>query len=121
MRRGIGNNLVYDGENGTFDEFEAAFKYDCIIYNWNDAQKIEAIQICLTGKVKKLFEQMTETDKALIKSIFEKLKRGCVKSAEYYLNLFYSRQLKHEEKISTFCYEIEKLIDKGLPGLDEEN
>ncbi|CAF1093470.1 unnamed protein product, partial [Brachionus calyciflorus] len=66
MRRGIGNNLVYDGENGTFDEFEAAFKYDCIIYNWKNAQKIEAIQIC-------------------------------------------------------FCYEIEKLIDKGLPGLDEEN
>ncbi|CAF1063769.1 unnamed protein product [Brachionus calyciflorus] len=93
MRRGIGNNLVYDGENGTFDEFEAAFN----------------------GKAKKLFEQMTETDKTSIKSIIEKLKRGCVKSPEYYLNLIYSRQLKHEEKISTFCYEIEKLIDKGLP------
>ncbi|CAF0909138.1 unnamed protein product [Brachionus calyciflorus] len=52
MRRGIGNNFVYDGENGTFDEFEAAFKYDCIIYNCNDAQKIEAILICLTGKAK---------------------------------------------------------------------
>ncbi|CAF1093786.1 unnamed protein product [Brachionus calyciflorus] len=64
---------------------------------------------------------MNEIDKTSIKSIFEKLKRGCVKSPEYYLNLFYSRQLKHEEKISTFCYEIEKLIDKGLPRLDEEN
>ncbi|CAF1058419.1 unnamed protein product, partial [Brachionus calyciflorus] len=78
IRRGIGNNLVFDGENGTFDEFEAAFKYDCIIYNWNDAQKIEAFQIFLTGKAKKLFEQMTETDKASIKLIFEKLNRGCV-------------------------------------------
>ncbi|CAF1014185.1 unnamed protein product [Brachionus calyciflorus] len=64
---------------------------------------------------------MTETDKASIKSIIEKLKRGCVKSSEYYLDLFYLRQLKHEDKISTFCYEMEKLFDKGLPGLDEEN
>ncbi|CAF1030452.1 unnamed protein product [Brachionus calyciflorus] len=28
MKRDIGNNLVYDSESGTFDEFEAAFKYD---------------------------------------------------------------------------------------------
>ncbi|RNA38597.1 hypothetical protein BpHYR1_004818 [Brachionus plicatilis] len=110
MKRGIGNNLLYDGETGTFDEFEAAFKYDGIIYGWNEEQKIEAIQVCLTGKAKKQYEQMSETEKSSIKTILEKLKKGCVKSPEYYLNLFYSIQLKPEEKIANFCYEIEKLI-----------
>ncbi|RNA16879.1 hypothetical protein BpHYR1_003190 [Brachionus plicatilis] len=107
-------NRIYDGENGTFDEFEAAFKYDHIIYGWNDAQKKDAIKICLAGKAKKLFEQMTDPDRVSIDTVFDKLKRGCVKSPEYYLNLFYSEKLKHEKKISTFSY-------RGQLGLDKEN
>ncbi|RNA18795.1 hypothetical protein BpHYR1_045197 [Brachionus plicatilis] len=100
MRRGMVNNLVYDGESGSFDEFEAAFKYDRIIYGWDDRKQNAAIELCLLGKAKKL---------------------GCVKSPEYHLNLFYSKQLKPDQKISDFCYEIEKLMDKALPNLDEDN
>lgn len=115
------NNLVYDGESSSFDEFGAAFKYDAINYGWDEAKQIQAIKLCLVAKAKKFFQELTNTEKASIKSVLEKLKKSCVKSPEYYLNLFYSRQLKSDEKISTFCYEIEKLIDKGLPGLDDEN
>lgn len=117
----MGNNLVYDGESGSFDEFEAAFKYDCIIYGWDDRKQVAAIELCLVGKAKKLFSQIEEADKNDIKKILECLKRGCVKSPEYYLNLFYSKQLKPDQKISDFCYEIEKLMDKALPNLDEDN
>lgn len=118
LKRGMGNNLAYDGESGCYDDFVSAFKYDCIIYGWDIKKQAEAIEFCLVGKAKKAFDQMQAVDKEDIKKILDTLKGKCIKSPEYYLNLFYSRQLKQDEKIGDFCHDIERLLDKGMPGLE---
>ncbi|CAF1017288.1 unnamed protein product [Brachionus calyciflorus] len=54
-----------------------------------------------------------------IDEIIKALKAGCKKSPDFYLNLFYARKLKPDESIATYCHEIEGLLSKGMPGLEE--
>ena len=118
-RRQLGINLVYDGDDSRFDEFESAFRYECLIYGWDDGKKAEGIKLCLTGKAKKIYDNLKPDDKKDVEKILEALKTNCIKSPEYYLNLFYARQLKQDEPISDFCHHIERLVERGMPGLDQ--
>ena len=61
---------------------------------------------------------MEEAKRKDIKKIFDKLKETCFRPTEYYLNLFYSRILNPGESLASFARDLEKLVDKGLPGLD---
>ncbi|RNA29077.1 hypothetical protein BpHYR1_038437 [Brachionus plicatilis] len=71
LKRGMGNNVAYEGERGCYDEFVAAFRYNCIIYGWDTKKQAEAIEFCLVGMAKKAYDQMQAADKEDIKKILD--------------------------------------------------
>ena len=73
-RRQLGINLVYDGDDSRFDEFESAFRYECLIYGWNADSKAEGIKLCLTGRAKKIFDGLKEDEKKDVEKIITALK-----------------------------------------------
>ena len=87
-RQVMGSGPTYDGESGDLDRFESQFKYEALMFGWNDAAKAEAIKYCLTGKALRYFNELNDTQKADVKEVFKKLREGCTKAPEYYLNLF---------------------------------
>lgn len=119
MRRGFGNNIIYDGESADFDDFLNAFGYDATMFGWNDEEQAKAIKFCLTDKALKEFKKLSDDDKKDINKIIKQLKETCTKTPEYYLNAFYTAALEPGESIAQFCQKLQILVEKGLPGLDE--
>ena len=119
MKRSLGSNIVFDGESADYEDLRNAFGYDTVMYGWTKEQQAKAIKFCLTGKARKCFDQMSDDDKKNIDTIFDKLKSICFKAPEFYLNLFYSRVLKPDQSIRKFCHELQKLLERGMPVLDE--
>ena len=114
----MGSNLNYDGDNVDYDEFYKAFGYDAAMYGWDSVQQAAVIMYCLSGKALRVYNSMSETERKDIGRIFAKLKETCFKPTEYYLNLFYSRALNSSETLASFARDLERLVDKGLPGLE---
>ena len=89
------------------------------MFNWDRSAQVRAIECCLVGKALQIFNNLSQSQKTDIDEIIKALKAGCKKSPDFYLNLFYARTLKPDESIATFCHEIEGLLSKGMPGLEE--
>ena len=89
------------------------------MFNWDRAAQVRAIECCLVGKALQIFNNLSQSQKTDIDEIIKALKTGCKKSPDFYLNLFYARTLKSDESIATFCHDIEGLLSKGMPGLEE--
>ena len=81
-------------------------------------KKANAIVYCLKGKAKQVFKGMDTAKQADIKEVFKELTSKCSKSPDYYLNLFYNRTMKHGESVASYCYAIQELLDRAMPGLD---
>ncbi|CAF0975863.1 unnamed protein product [Brachionus calyciflorus] len=111
--------LQFNGESKDVDNFIKLFIYESLMFNWDRAAQVRAIECCLVGKALQIFNNLSQSQKTDIDEIIKALKSGCKKSPDFYLNLFYARTLKPDESIATFCHEIEGLLWKGMPGLEE--
>ena len=98
--------------------YKNAFLYDACLFNWDEAQQVNAIVYCLKGKAKQVFKGMDAGKQKDIKEVFKELTSKCSKSPDYYLNLFYNRTMKYGESVATYCYAIQELLDRAMPGLD---
>lgn len=121
MFRRNGSGLVFDGESQDVEEFLNSFVYETLMFGWNKESQVVAIKCCLVGKALQIYNGLSNAEKADIDEIMHALRQGCVKSPDYYLNLFYTRKLKPEESIASFCHDIERLLNKGMPGLETES
>ncbi|RNA13898.1 hypothetical protein BpHYR1_036576 [Brachionus plicatilis] len=92
----------FDGENMSYDEFFNAFGYDSVI-----------------GKAKEAYQSMRANDKNNIETIFKVLKEIAVKPASHYLNIFNTKTMKPGEKLAKYCRELEVLLNKAMPGLQQ--
>lgn len=119
MRRGFGNNIIYDGESADLEDFLNAFGYDATMFGWSDEEQAKAIKFCLMDKALKEYRKLSDDDKKDINKIVQKLKETCTKTPEYYLNSFYTATLEQGESIAQFCQKLQKLLEKGLLGLQE--
>ncbi|CAF0846861.1 unnamed protein product [Brachionus calyciflorus] len=118
VKRRMGSNLNYDDDNVDYDEFYKAFGYDAAMYVWDRFQQAEVIMFCLSGKALIVYKSVSEADRNDIGRIFAKLKETCFKPTEYYLNLFYTRALNPGETLASFARDLERFVDKDLPGLE---
>ena len=66
----------------------------------------------MTGKAQRYYNELNATQKADVKEVFKKL-------PEFYMNLFYVRTLKPNESVSAYCNDIQHLLEKAMPGLEE--
>ncbi|RNA30354.1 hypothetical protein BpHYR1_050047 [Brachionus plicatilis] len=96
-KRGMVSNLNYDGENVDYDDFYKAFGYDAAMNISDNVQQAHVIQYCLSGKALRLYNSMT--DRVFLESVLQ-------------LNT------KSGESIASFAKDLERLVDKDLPGLD---
>ena len=114
---GIGQ--MYDGESGDLERFESMFNYEALMFAWDDTQKAAALKFCLTGKAQRYYNELSATQQADVKEVFKKIKEGCANAPEFYMNLFYVRTLKPNESVSAYCNDIQHLLEKAMPGLEE--
>ncbi len=115
----VNGRLQFDGESHDVESFLKLFVYEALMFSWDREAQVKAIECCLKGKALQIFNGLSASVKGDIDEVMKALKDGCRKSPDYYLNLFYMRVLKPDETIASFCHDIEFLLSKGMPGLEE--
>ncbi|CAF1093324.1 unnamed protein product, partial [Brachionus calyciflorus] len=94
--------LQFDGESKDVDNLINLYIYESLMFNWDRAAQVRAIECCLVEKALQIFNNLSQNQKTDIDEIIKALK------ADY-------------ESIATFCHEIERLLSKGMPGLEESS
>ena len=74
---------------------------------------------CLAGKAKEKYQSLSIEAKNDIKEIFKALKEISVKPASHYLSMFNAKTMRPGEKSVKYCKELELLLDRAMPGLQE--
>lgn len=84
----VNGRLQFDGESHDVESFLKSFIYEALMFNWDRAAQVKAIECCLKGKALRIFNGLSLA-KSDIDEVMKALRDGCRKSPDYYLNLFY--------------------------------
>ena len=115
----LGGAPTFDGQ-GNVEEFINLFGYESVMFKWDKAAQASAIKFCLSKKALRYYNELDASKKGDIDEIFKKLRQCCAKAPEYYLNKLYTRTLKADEPISSYCHDIQNLLEKAMPELNPE-
>ena len=75
--------LQFDGESKDVDNFIKLFIYESLMFNWDRAAQVRAIECCLVGKALQIFNNLSQSQKTDIDEIIKALKAGCKKSQTF--------------------------------------
>ena len=107
-----------DGESISFKKLKNKFAYDAGMFGWDEKMQAKMFKYCLTGIAKDTYDVLSSSDKDDKDAIFDALKKECVKTPDFYINVLFDRKLQHGESIQQFCTAIEEIVDLGFPSLD---
>ena len=94
---------MYDGESISFNKFKNKFAYDAGMFGWDEKMQAKMVRYCINDIAKDTHDVLSSSDKDDIDAIFDALKKECVKTPDYYINVLFDRKLQHGESIHQFC------------------
>ena len=85
---------------------------------WNDETKAKKLPTLREGEALAVWMELSEGDQANYATVKEKMAKQIMPSEFITLDEFHKHKLQPGESLSLFVYELKKLLDQAMPGMD---